>query len=115
MFLENVISNLGGNIVYTAHNGEDALLLIERHFPDVVLLDIGLSGKINGIETARIVNEKYKVPFVYITGNSDLATLETAKKTHPLHIIHKPIDEHELRSEFKIIREKIHRAQAEKS
>ncbi|MBT2159778.1 response regulator [Zobellia barbeyronii] len=115
MFLEHIITNAGKTHVKTADNGEDALSTIEQYMPDVVLLDIGLSGALNGIETAMILKEKYKTPFVYITGNSDYTTLENAKKTEPLHILRKPIDEYELNREFEIIRQKLLKAKLENS
>ncbi|MBU2948814.1 response regulator [Zobellia uliginosa] len=115
MFLEHIIINVGSTHVKTADSGEDALKMVKKYVPDVVLLDIGLSGEINGIETAAILNDKYNIPFVYITGNSDYTTLENAKKTKPLHILRKPIDEYELNREFEIIREKLFKAKLENS
>ena len=52
---------------------------------------------------AEIINIEYKIPFVFITGNSDVSTIERAKKTNPLHIIRKPIDENQLKAEFEVI------------
>ncbi|MGJ8735225.1 response regulator [Zobellia laminariae] len=115
MFIEHIIINAGKTHVKTADNGEDALKTVEQYTPDVVLLDIGLSGGLNGIETARILKEKFNTPFVYITGNSDYTTLENAKKTEPLHILRKPIDEYELNREFEIIRQKLLKAKLENS
>ncbi|WP_276165313.1 response regulator [Zobellia alginiliquefaciens] len=115
MFIEHIITNVGDTHVRTADNGEDALSIAEHYMPNVVLLDIGLSGGINGIETAAILKEKYNIPFVYITGNSDYSTLENAKKTEPLHILKKPIDEHELNREFEIIRQKLMESKLESS
>ncbi|CAZ95186.1 MULTISPECIES: response regulator [Zobellia] len=115
MFIEHIITNVGSTHVKTADNGEDALYIIESYMPDVVLLDIGLSGTLNGIETATFIKEKYKIPFVYITGSSDLGTLESARKTGPIHILKKPIDEYELTSEFEIIRQKLYESKFESS
>ena len=70
-------------------------------------MDIGIGGKKDGIETTEIVKEKYKTPVVFITGNSDPATLKRAKATNPIHIIKKPIDEQKLTNEFNIICQKL--------
>ncbi|WP_289036982.1 response regulator [uncultured Zobellia sp.] len=115
MFIEHIITNVGSTHVKTADNGTDALAIVDHYMPDVVLLDIGLGGDLNGIETATILKEKYKIPFVYITGNSDFSTLESAKKTEPLHILRKPIDEHELNKEFEIICQKLLESKLENS
>ncbi len=111
MFLEQIISGMGHEILASTDNGDDALAMAKALSPDVILLDIGLSGGWNGIELAGNLNEKYQIPFVFITGNSDKATLENAKSKAPLHIIFKPIDEDKLKMEFKSIVEKLDRLQ----
>ncbi len=107
MFLEEIISGMGHEILASTDNGREALAMSKTLSPDVIMLDIGLSGGLNGIELADIINEKYKIPFVFLTGNSDRITLEKAKSTGPLHIITKPIDEDKLKTEFNIIIEKL--------
>ncbi len=107
MFLEEILSRLGHEVLDSADNGDDALAIIKLQSPDVILLDIGLSGGWNGIDLAGIINEKYNVPFVFLTGNSDYVTLEKAKNKNPLHILNKPIDEDKLKMEFDIIVEKL--------
>ncbi|SDE62882.1 Response regulator receiver domain-containing protein [Pricia antarctica] len=107
MFLEEILSGIGHEVLDSTDNGDDAIALIKEHSPDVILLDIGLSGGWNGIELAGIINEKHHIPFVFLTGNSDYATLENAKSEGPLHIINKPIDEDKLKAEFEIIVKKL--------
>jgi len=107
MFLEEILLGIGHEVLDSTDNGDDALALAKEHSPDVILLDIGLSGRWNGIELAGIINEKCQIPFVFLTGNSDYATLEKAKSKGPIHIIKKPIDEDKLKMEFDIIVEKL--------
>ena len=111
MFLEEILSLMGHKVLWTADKGEDALSCIEKRKPDLILLDIGLSGNYNGIELAGIINEKYQIPFVFLTGNSDKPTIENAKATGPIHIIYKPIDEDKLQEEFKLILAKFNNTQ----
>ena len=107
MFLEGIIVDIEGTEVEVASNGPEALSLIEEFMPDVIFMDIGLEGEMDGIQVAEVVKEKHKIPVVFMTGNSDLSTLERAKKTEPIHILRKPIDEYQLRAEFKVLTEKI--------
>ena len=111
MFLEEIISGMGHEILASTDNGDEALAMSKALSPDVILLDIGLSGELNGIELAAIIKEKYDIPFVFLTGNSDKLTLEKAKSTAPLHIIYKPIDEDKLKMEFNIVIEKVEELQ----
>ncbi len=46
---------------------EEAIKSIEKERPDVIFLDIGLKSKINGIQSAKIIYEKYKIRVIYMT------------------------------------------------
>lgn len=107
MFLEGVISEIENTVVEVASSGHEALGLVGEFQPDIVFMDIGLEGEVDGIQVAQILKDINKVPVVFMTGNSDAATLERAKKTEPIHILRKPIDEYQLKSEFKVLAERI--------
>lgn len=74
----------------------EALSMIETEKPDILLLDIQLSGKKDGVDVARVVNEKYHIPFIFLTANSDSATLERAKEVNPHAYLIKPFTREEL-------------------
>lgn len=93
MFIERILSNLGLDIIGEARTGDDALEFLQDHRPDFILMDIGLAGDKDGIEVAELVHQKYHIPVIFLTGNSDKATLEKANKTNPIGFINKPIDE----------------------
>ena len=100
MFLENVVRQVGCEIVGVASDAATGIKMVSQKRPDVVLLDIGLKGEIDGIETSKYINENFNIPVVFVTGNSDKSTLLQAKKTNPIHIIRKPIDEEMLTIEL---------------
>lgn len=77
-------------IVYSM---EDALVELKDNQPDMVLLDINLSGREDGIEIAKIINEKYFLPFVFLTSYSDKQTLLHAKNMEPAGYIVKPFSD----------------------
>ncbi|MBI5473795.1 MAG: PAS domain S-box protein [Ignavibacteriae bacterium] len=80
-----------------ASSSEEALELVTRERPDLVLMDIVLRGKEDGIETARRIHEQVDVPIVYLTAYSDSQTLERAKETGPYGYMLKPFKEKDLR------------------
>jgi CheY-like chemotaxis protein len=98
MFIERILENLGLNIIGEARTGDETLAFLENERPDFILMDIGLAGNKDGIETAEIINQKYQIPIIFLTGNSDKPTLARAKKTNPIGFINKPIDEASLKS-----------------
>lgn len=99
MFIERILDNLGLVVIGEARSGDEILEFLETtELPDFILMDIGLAGDKDGIETAQIINSNYDIPIIFLTGNSDKSTLERAQKTNPIGFINKPIDETSLRS-----------------
>ncbi len=79
-------------------SGEELLERIESLSPDLVLMDIKLQGKLDGLETSKIIKEKYSVPVILLTAFADEATIERAKTIEPFGYIIKPFEEKELRT-----------------
>jgi len=79
-------------------SGEELLESFESLHPDLVLMDIKLQGKLDGLETSKIIKEKYNVPVILLTAFADEATIERAKTIEPFGYIIKPFEEKELRT-----------------
>jgi DNA-binding NarL/FixJ family response regulator len=94
--IEQILSNLNFRVSGTAFNADDALQCLKNNTPDIVLLDVNLESDKDGINIAEIINEKYQLPFIYLTAHADKNTLERAKKTKPAGYIIKPFDERDL-------------------
>lgn len=94
--IEQILSNLNFRVSGTAFNADDALQCLTNNTPDIVLLDVNLESDKDGINIAEIINEKYQLPFIYLTAHADKNTLERAKKTKPAGYIIKPFDERDL-------------------
>ena len=75
------------------YSKEDAIEQLNNNLPDMVLLDINLSGEMSGIEIGEKINSDYNIPFIFITSYSDKQTLEKAKHTEPSGYILKPFNE----------------------
>ena len=76
--------------VYTS---DDVRPMLDSRNPDLVLLDINLDGKQAGIEVARMINNEYKLPFIFLTAYSDKMTLQEARDAEPAGYIVKPFTE----------------------
>lgn len=96
MFLSKIINNAGFRVVGEARNYIEILKLVDKTQPDLIVMDIGLEGEKDGIETARVLSKKNNIPILFITGNSDKATMDRANEVEPIGIIFKPIDEYSL-------------------
>jgi two-component system, response regulator PdtaR len=98
MFIERILANLGLEVMGEARTSDETLAFLKNNTPDFILMDIGLAGDKDGVETAEIINELYQIPIIFLTGNSDKPTLERANKTNPIGFINKPIDEASLKN-----------------
>ncbi len=84
------LSKFGYEVTGIIPRGEEALVHVRENQPDIVLLDINLKGKIDGIQTAEMMQKEYDIPVIYLTANSDDAHFNQAKATHPHAFISKP-------------------------
>ena len=66
--------------------------------PDIVLMDIDMPGSVDGIGAAEIITEKYNIPVIYVTANSEDSVFERALKTAPYGYILKPVTRDTLRT-----------------
>jgi len=73
------------------NSGEKALSAISKEPPDLVLMDIKLRGRMDGIQTSERINSSYGIPVIYLTAHSDRSFLQRAKVTEPYGYLIKPV------------------------
>jgi two-component system sensor kinase FixL len=100
------LETLGYEVVGTAASGEEALQQIADTEPDAVLMDIRLSGGMDGIETAARIPDTVNPAVIYLTGSSEEATLKRARETQPYGYLLKPFSERELHATIQIALER---------
>ncbi len=84
------LTGLGYEVTGIVPRGEEALLRVKEHKPDIVLLDINLKGSLDGIETAVLMQQEQSLPIIYLTANTDEVHFNRAKETNPYAFISKP-------------------------
>src|SRR5215831_19490115 len=90
------LDELGYTHCGPAINYTEAIEMLEQNKPDLLLLDIQLSGKKDGIDVAEKLNALHRIPFIFLTANSDGETIDRAKKVKPHAYIVKPFTKEEL-------------------
>ncbi len=100
--IRQTLTKLHYEVTATVSTGSEALASAAANTPDLVLMDIGLRGAMDGITTAQQLRDLYDLPVVYLSGNSDLPTLERAKITGPFGFVIKPFQEGELRTAIEL-------------
>ena len=96
--IRDTLINLGYGVAGTAKSGTAALEKAAETRPDLVLMDIHLIGKMDGIEAAGQIHAKYGIPVIFLTAYADEELLDRAKVTEPYGYIVKPYDERGLHS-----------------
>jgi PAS domain S-box-containing protein/diguanylate cyclase (GGDEF)-like protein len=102
MDLQGRLRSMGYEVAGTAVSGEEAIEKAESLRPDMILMDIMLDGKLDGIQAADIIRSRYNIPIIYLTAYADSPTLERAKITEPFGYILKPFEERELHGHIEI-------------
>lgn len=88
--LVEMLELLNHEVLSVAESGEEAVMQLMESEPDLLLLDIQLRGKMDGIELARLIKDKYNIPFVFTTAYADEETINRAKAEGPFGYIVKP-------------------------
>ena len=102
--IKDGLKSLGYKVPAVVHSGEEAVRKAMELQPDLVLMDIKLEGKMDGIEAAGEIKKHFDIPVIYLTAYSDENTLERARMTEPSGyvlkepsgFVHKPFKESEL-------------------
>ncbi len=90
------LHNLGYEVTGVVSSGDEAISHIRDKMPDLVLLDVHLKGKMDGIDTAKEVKRIFDTAIIFVTANGDEATFNRAKETKPAAFICKPFNPVEL-------------------
>ena len=97
-----MLEKIGYESCNICNNAEDAIQSIQEDRPDIVLVDILLTGKLDGITLAGELRQNFDIPFVYVTATYDDHILERAKLTSPYGYIIKPFNERDLHSNIEM-------------
>lgn len=93
MDLKQTLSKLGYRVTSSVRNAVDAIQKADVDKPDVILMDIMLDSFLNGIEAAKIINSKNRIPLIFITAYSDEHTIKKVMTSRFFDYIIKPFDE----------------------
>ncbi|MDD3806511.1 MAG: response regulator [Candidatus Marinimicrobia bacterium] len=95
--LKLTLESWGFEDVITVSSAEALLDHYDEIKPDLLLMDIKLRGKIDGVEAVNIIHKKYNTPVIYITAYANKETIERAAETHPIAYLIKPFEEYRLK------------------
>ena len=88
--IEDVLAESGFRVAGVAASAAEAMSLADEHRPRLALVDIRLTGPVDGIELACRLREQFGVPSIFLSGLIDSAITARAKAAQPLGFLHKP-------------------------
>lgn len=91
LMLKDILEEEGYEILAICATGESAIQQAHVHRPSIILMDIMLSGMMNGIEAANRICARYKVHIIFMTGYSDRDIREEAEVLQPAAFMNKPV------------------------
>jgi diguanylate cyclase (GGDEF)-like protein/PAS domain S-box-containing protein len=94
--IQDRLEALGYDVPGVCASGEKAIASADTLRPDLVLMDIQLQGRMDGVEAANEIRQRFNIPVVYLTANADHPTVQRAKLTEPFGYVLKPFEEREL-------------------
>jgi CheY-like chemotaxis protein len=100
--LRERLSLLGFSVIASVGSAEEGIAIATKERPDLVLMDIRLKGKKDGVQAAEEIHQQVDVPVVYLTAYSDPLTVNRAKGTQYDGFILKPFRARELQSTIEI-------------
>ncbi len=100
--IKTSLNKLGYDAPVSVMSGEEAVAKAEEIRPDLVLMDIHLKGKMDGVEAAKKIQKTLNLPIIYLTANTDDRTLQRAKIAEPYGYVLKPFEMRELHSNIEM-------------
>ncbi len=92
MNLKMSLEKQGYEIISIADTTIQARNKIKIYEPNIIIVDISLQDRQDGIKLAQYISEKHELPFIFLTSHSDNDIIAEAKKTEPYGYIVKPFD-----------------------
>ena len=96
------LNKLGYNIANIVASGTEAIEYVSKASLDLILMDIAIKGKIDGIEAAKIIQQTANVPIIFLTAYANDETIERASKTGCYGYLIKPFRDRELQAMIQV-------------
>lgn len=96
MDIRKILQSIGYDVPEVVTSGEKAIEKAEELRPDLIIMDIVLSGEMDGIEAVKGIKKKLNIPVIYLTAHTEKATFERASKTTPYGYLVKPVGKNDL-------------------
>lgn len=98
MGLSVQIEDMGLQVCATADTAEGAVAEARMHSPAIVLMDVRLRGKKDGVDAAQAIHDSVGSKIIFITGSREQTTIDRISQDHPFATLFKPVSERQLQA-----------------
>jgi PAS domain S-box-containing protein len=100
--LEQQLVDFGFEVTGRAQCADEALMAVEESLPDLALMDLHILGSLDGVETARLLRDAYRIPSIFLTAHNDDQTVSRAALEMPYGFLTKPFQSRELKATIRV-------------
>jgi CheY-like chemotaxis protein len=100
--LQQRLTSMGFDVVGVAYSGEEVVETARDLRPDLILTDIMIPGKLDGIQVAEIVKSALDIPVIFLTAYSQDKIIERTKQVEPNGYIVKPFQNREIKAAIEV-------------
>lgn len=96
-YMVSLLKGLGCLIAGETSSGEQAVEMLSRDLPDLVLMDIRLKGSMDGIDAAKEINKHADIPILFMSAYDYEERITSAGIPNTLGYLTKPVDDSALK------------------
>jgi DNA-binding NarL/FixJ family response regulator len=101
--LKVVLQKNGNELEAVCRNTDILIDYVEILRPDMIIMDLELSGKFRTAEVTKYFNEVYNIPVVYLINNSAHVKIMNALDTNPFGLITDPDDDRQVNFTLELV------------
>ena len=94
--LADSLVTMGYTVLDIVSSAEEAIVIAAEKQPNLILMDVMLQGKMDGIAAAEQIHLNSQIPIIFLTAYTDDKTLQRVKTTNPFGYVVKPFEERNL-------------------
>jgi DNA-binding response OmpR family regulator len=96
--LQTTLEDLGYQVTSVVSTGEEGIQEVQRSDVDLVLMDVRLSGELDGIETAKLIRSRFSIPIIFVTAATNLDLNKLKGAIESCDYVTKPFHDEQLRT-----------------
>ncbi len=103
LFLTRCVQRMGHRVVGTASTGNEATAKADALRPDLVIMDVGLKGEMNGVQAAEIISRQYCIPTLFVSAYTREEIRRHGELPEEFDYLPKPVDGEQLERKLRDI------------